>query len=273
MPFFSIIIPAYNRAHTIGRTLESVLQQTFAQFEVVVVDDGSADDTKSVVAAFNDSRIRYVYQHNQGVCVARNTGADEAIGKYLIFLDSDDTVTKNWLADFHETITSKQAKVVLCKRVINGQTTSGIGYQGFLAGTFAIDRLLFFELGKYDEQLKFGENTELKWRIDESGIETVFINQPNVHYDVSGAGGGANRKNRIQFFYHVSKKHEALFDKDRRMAQLMYQVAGVDCYHLGRSAEARTLLWQGFLKRPMYPKALFRFVYYSLKPSKVKTAS
>lgn len=262
MPFFSIIIPAYNRAHTIGRTLESVLKQSFAQFEVVVVDDGSVDDTKAVAAAFNDSRIRYVYQHNQGVCVARNTGADEAIGKYLIFLDSDDTVTENWLADFHETIIGKQAKVVLCKRVINGQTTNGIGYQGFLAGTFAIDRLLFFELGKYDENLKFGENTELKWRIDESGIETIFINQPNVHYDVSGAGGGSNRRNRIQFFYHVSKKHEALFDKDRRMAQLMYQVAGVDCVVLKRKPEGLKLLWKGYLINPTHIPSFLRVLKY-----------
>jgi glycosyltransferase involved in cell wall biosynthesis len=265
MPFFSIIIPTFNRLHSLPNTIESVLHQIFADFEIIIADDGSTDGTANWIKEQKDERIKYIWQTNAGVCAARNKGATIVQGEYLIFLDSDDTVTTNWLLDFHETITTQNAKVVLCKRIINGQTTAEFGYHGFLAGTFAIDRVLFNELGKYDENLKFGENTELKWRIDESGIQTVFINKPNVIYDVSGAGGGSNRTNRIRFFYHVVEKHKVLFSKDKRMAQLMYQVAGVDCYHLGRNKEARNLLWKGFLKHPVSAKAIIRFFYYSLK--------
>lgn len=89
-PVFSVIIPAYNREKTIRRTIESVLRQTFQMFEIIVVDDGSADSTKSVVESIQDDRLRYIYQDNQGAQVARNRGIIEADGEWIAFLDSDD---------------------------------------------------------------------------------------------------------------------------------------------------------------------------------------
>ena len=90
MPFFSIIIPTYNRADLIEKTINSVLQQDFEDFEIIVVDDGSTDDTKSRVSAITDSRLRYIYQENGERGKARNTGTKAATGKYVFFLDSDD---------------------------------------------------------------------------------------------------------------------------------------------------------------------------------------
>lgn len=86
----SVIIPSYNHAHYLACALESVLHQTFADWEAIVVDDGSTDNTRSVAAGFNDSRVHYIYQENQGLSAARNTGIRAAVGEYLTFLDADD---------------------------------------------------------------------------------------------------------------------------------------------------------------------------------------
>ena len=86
---FSVIIPSYNRAHILPRAIDSVLTQSFQDFEIIVVDDGSIDDTKNVVLSINDARVKYAYQENRGVCVARNYGISVAKGDYLAFLDSE----------------------------------------------------------------------------------------------------------------------------------------------------------------------------------------
>ena len=95
--FFSVIIPLYNKADTIVRTLKSVSWQKFRDFEVVVVDDGSKDDGVAVVEAFNGiERIRLIRQENAGVSAARNRGVAEARGRYMAFLDADD----EWHPDY-----------------------------------------------------------------------------------------------------------------------------------------------------------------------------
>jgi glycosyltransferase involved in cell wall biosynthesis len=88
-PSVSVVIPTYNRARTIERAIDSVLAQTFQDFEVIVVDDGSQDETKGVLSRFGD-RIRLIIQENRGVSAARNTGIQAAHGKWIAFLDSDD---------------------------------------------------------------------------------------------------------------------------------------------------------------------------------------
>lgn len=85
----SVVIPSYNRAYIVGQAIESVLRQTYTNVEVVVIDDGSTDDTERVVAAF-DERVRYIHQANAGIAVARNSGIAAARGEYVAFLDSDD---------------------------------------------------------------------------------------------------------------------------------------------------------------------------------------
>jgi glycosyltransferase involved in cell wall biosynthesis len=88
-PGISVVIPTYNRATLIGRAIESALGQTRRPYEVIVVDDGSTDDTRQKVAAFGDA-VRYVYQENAGASVSRNMGVREAASDWIAFLDSDD---------------------------------------------------------------------------------------------------------------------------------------------------------------------------------------
>ena len=93
----SVIIPTYNRERFIGEAIHSVLSQTYPDFEIIVVDDGSTDTTQEVVAGFGDPRIRYIYQDNQWVVAARNRGINASSGEYLTFLDSDDALTEDAL--------------------------------------------------------------------------------------------------------------------------------------------------------------------------------
>lgn len=89
-PVFSVIIPTYNREKLIGRAIDSVLNQTFKDFELIIVDDGSTDNTKEIIERYTDQRIRYIYKENGGQNSALNKGIEFAKGKYVAFLDSDD---------------------------------------------------------------------------------------------------------------------------------------------------------------------------------------
>lgn len=95
----SIIIPCYNHGRYLIETLDSVLSQTYSQWECIVVDDGSIDDTENIVSLYTKKKrnIKYIYQENQGVCVARNAGIEKSLGKYILFLDGDDKISTNFL--------------------------------------------------------------------------------------------------------------------------------------------------------------------------------
>ena len=86
----SVIIPTFNRAHTLSRAIESVVAQTFGDWELIVIDDGSSDETPSVVSQFSDERIKFVRQKRAGVSAARNRGIESTERPWISFLDSDD---------------------------------------------------------------------------------------------------------------------------------------------------------------------------------------
>lgn len=90
IPLVSVIIPTYNRARFIEEAIQSVLEQTFKDFEVIIIDDGSSDETQQVISQIKDSRLIYHYQDNGGRSKARNYALTIAKGKYITFLDSDD---------------------------------------------------------------------------------------------------------------------------------------------------------------------------------------
>lgn len=93
----SVIIPTYNRAALLQKAISSVLAQTFTNFEIIVVDDGSKDNTRTTVTAIDDHRIHYIYQENAGLATARNRGLQLSTGKYVAFLDDDDLFLPNKL--------------------------------------------------------------------------------------------------------------------------------------------------------------------------------
>jgi glycosyltransferase involved in cell wall biosynthesis len=195
VPRFSIIIPAYNRARLLRRSIGSVLAQTDDDFEVVVVDDGSTDDTAAVVESFPDARVRYLPQPRSGVSKARNHGAASARGVHLVFLDSDDELLPCALARFRQELDATASAVVLSGWIDVSADRSvwrtavpggpGVPEHGlFLAGTFAVARELFTAVGGYDDQLRFAENSELGWRlrarIGASGRRLPIVTAPLV---------------------------------------------------------------------------------------------
>ena len=105
-PFFSIIIPVYNVAPYLRECLDSVMAQTFTDWEAICVDDGSTDGSGAILDEYaaKDNRIKAVHQTNGGVSAARNAGLDMAVGEYVAFIDADDMVGLNWLNSLHEAV-------------------------------------------------------------------------------------------------------------------------------------------------------------------------
>lgn len=100
--FFSIVIPAYNREAILAQTIQSVLDQTFDDYEILIIDDASTDNTQAVVASFASDKIRYFKNEtNQERCISRNVGIMHATGQYICFLDSDDRFLPIHLETFH----------------------------------------------------------------------------------------------------------------------------------------------------------------------------
>jgi glycosyltransferase involved in cell wall biosynthesis len=109
---FSIILPTYNRAYVLWRAIQSVLAQTESGWELIVVDDGSTDDTRRLLEEFRDPRIRMVTTENRGPSAARNLGGRLACAPYLAYLDSDNTWHPQFLSTMHDAIESYPSKVL-----------------------------------------------------------------------------------------------------------------------------------------------------------------
>lgn len=109
----SVVIPLYNKADKIERTLKSVFAQTFTDYEIIIVDDGSTDNSSEIVEKFNDARILLIRQKNAGVSAARNRGICEAKGEYIAFLDADD----EWLPEYLEEVNSLREEFPYCNAI------------------------------------------------------------------------------------------------------------------------------------------------------------
>jgi glycosyltransferase involved in cell wall biosynthesis len=125
MPFFSVVIPLYNKENFIVNTLNSVLAQTFSDFEVIIVNDGSTDSSDEKINQFTDSRIRYFGKENEGVSTARNFGIEKAASDYITFLDADDLWFPNFLEAMAELIGKYPDKSVF-SAAIEIETTKNI---------------------------------------------------------------------------------------------------------------------------------------------------
>ena len=143
---FSIILPTFNRGHMIHLAIESVLNQTYKDWELIIVDDGSTDKTKDVIEKFieKDNRIKYLQQKNKERSAARNKGIKEANGEWICFLDSDDVYHSSHLHEFHNFINNNDSK--------KGLYFSGLSY------------------GKYSEDFEEYDLTH------KNNIEFIFLN-------------------------------------------------------------------------------------------------
>ena len=272
MPHFTIIIPSFNRAHIILNTIQAVLDQSFQDWELLIVDDGSTDNTKDIlIPILADKRIKYIYQDNAGVCVARNKGALIATGEYLVFLDSDDTVLEKWLEDFytlkeykHDIIfcnmkiikPNKSIKLVSCLDPYNDGNSKGIS----IPGTWSIRKDVFIASGMYDEKLKFGENTELRFRLNEKILNIGLIDKFNFIYHESLNGGSKNLKNKIDSNIYILSKHTNYFKTYPHALRFYYQNIAVAYSKLGMFNCARKYFWLAYKVNIMKIDTLIRLV-------------
>ena len=112
--FFSVVIPLYNKEKYILNTLKSVLKQSFQDFEIIIVDDGSTDQSVDLVSSLDDNRIKLIKQNNQGASIARNNAINAANGNYIATLDADDFWKKNHLESLKDCIKSFKNAVLYC---------------------------------------------------------------------------------------------------------------------------------------------------------------
>ena len=177
---FSIVIPLYNKELSVGNTIHSVLNQRFQDFEVLVVNDGSTDNSANAVEKINDARIRLITQTNLGVSAARNRGITEAKFEWIAFLDSDDLWLENHLEEVANMITAFPAEKFFTTSFIysddrklfkhNRNSTifkvesyfkESIKETLLCADTIVINKDCFKCSGLFNTQMKSGEDTEL----------------------------------------------------------------------------------------------------------------
>jgi glycosyltransferase involved in cell wall biosynthesis len=217
-PLFSVIIPAYNRASTLGAAIQSVLDQTCQDFEIVIVDDGSQDDPRSVAESFADPRIRFFAKENEGGGVARNTAIEMAVGRYIAPLDSDDVFLPHHLAAM-KTMLHGTTNVAGYARVIvdrgEGRTfvkpSRGIRAnedmgeyllceRGFVPTiTIVVERELAMKV-RYHVNLRPAEDTDFAMRLALSGCTFRMAEQPGaVWNDIPDPGRTSASAGTLRF--------------------------------------------------------------------------
>lgn len=204
-PFFSIILPVYNRVEKVSVAIQSVLDQDFKQWELIVVDDFSTDMTARRVAKYSDSRINFVSNSaNMGPAYSRNVGIKYANGDVICFLDSDDKYFSTFLSETFEVY--KNGKINLgfvwtglevkyseiIKKEIWSPSISISGYHTFLQtlkiGTnsgLSVKKVVFDKCGLFDDRLRAAEDTEFLLRIVQEFRFSV-IQKPLIFIDKSG---------------------------------------------------------------------------------------
>ena len=227
---FSIVIPLYNKQNSIVATLQSVLAQTYQNFEIIVVDDGSTDDSAQVVQEFirasrlSPLALRLIRKENAGVCSARNRGIQEAKYDYIALLDGDDLWDEHYLEEQVKLIQDfPEAKMwgVNYADIVNGeiipyQQGMGKDYRGYVENYFGTSHADLFcsssvvltkdiaqEVGMQDERMAYSEDLDFWYRI--------ILNAKVVYYDKVLAFYNKDAENRAEQNYH------AHFDIKRRM--------------------------------------------------------
>lgn len=253
----SVILCTFNRAHLVPRAIASVIRQTHQPLELIVVDDGSSDNTKEAVKGFSDPRISYIrHEHNQGLPASRNTGIRAAKGKFIAFIDDDDEWVPDKLAKQLQAIGSREA--VLCgaigsngEHIVHRRLTitaddlkrgNKFPPSGLLAKSSVLKELLF------DNDVRQGEDWDAYIRMVRRG-EIGFVNEPLLIY---------NNDDHIQRMTN-SAKNRSVPELEKRMAVIWKHRQFFGPYWFAYH-EADTLL--SYLR---FREAWFRHICYTTK--------
>jgi glycosyltransferase involved in cell wall biosynthesis len=265
-PLVSVIIPSYNHARYVGQAIDSALAQTWPHIEVIVIDDGSTDDTQDRLKAYGN-RIRNIHQQNQGLSAARNTGIREAKGDWLAFLDSDDAfhprkleLQQAWLAKHPDckliaTDMFSDEPVVWCPvdDATVPATTVTLEMMAikprFAPSSVVAHRDCFAAVGDFDTSLRSVEDREMWLRIG-ARFPMARLDIPLTWYRVTPGSMSTNPERMEHFELLVLERAFAMpaLSGNERVKRLAlshcYRSSAYTFYHAGRYAEARSRLWK-----------------------------
>lgn len=222
---FSIIIPLYNKEETIERTIFSVLRHNYAQIEIIVVDDGSTDNSPKIVQAINHPEVRYFRKENGGVSSARNYGIDQANGEWFIFLDADDTFADgalDFLYQLQESYPKEKLFVggITCRESCpENKIKSHLSKTPYFdvwrncfipaSGNMLIHRSLLPKFGSFDQRMSFFEDYEFALRMMGFG-SLVYTNRPiRVYNQIEGGLSSTPHRIEKDMAYYLPERLSA----------------------------------------------------------------
>jgi GT2 family glycosyltransferase len=251
----SVIIPTLERGQQLERLLNLLALQKALGIEVVIVDDSL---TRSTIEfeKFN-FEVKYFFRGKKlGVSSARNIGASEAKGEYLIFLDDDDGFSNDWLIDFVNS-SNEDPDLVFCdmkrielnkkERIEKASVDESFNLLRtiFIPGAWMVRKELFERIGGYDEMLLYAENTELFIRLRQNKLNVSIISKANFIYYPSSDGGSKNLKNMVDSLLLILYKHDALLSD--HVKRLYHQIIGVNYMRFGEFRQSRIHLLKAYL--------------------------
>jgi glycosyltransferase involved in cell wall biosynthesis len=282
---FGVIVSAHDQAAALPRCLESVLAQGFADYELIVVDDGSTDDTLAVVRPFADEypHVRYVYQGKQGSGAARNLGVSLSQAKYVTFIECHDEVLPEWLESLDATLTQHNAHIVCCGRTLideSGEVTkirvprvpaadrpheAGL----FFTGTFAVRKDAFQAVGGYTTELPANQHDELRMRLlpvcERNGWKIATVAEPLVRrHSKEESESDGNVGAIYESGIYVLKRHASQLRRNPRAFAEWANAAGGCAAQLGRYREARKWFFQAMRAYPRDVRNIARFLAASI---------
>lgn len=239
----SVIIPTYNRAHTIKRSVESILNQTYSDLELIIVDDNSTDNTYDIVKSITDDRIKYIkLDENKGPSFARNTGIENSKGEYIAFQDSDDEwvfdkleiqlkCLKDNNADFVFSSFNRYYKdtvmIIPDRDISNGTIFENLMYGNFIGTPTMFGKKECFDKEKFDLNLPSLEDWDLVIRIS-SNYKVHFINKVLVNVYNSDSGEMRNLKNGFNAIIYMILKYYDSFKNNKNI--LLIWCSLLRCY-------------------------------------------
>lgn len=176
----SVIIPVYNASEHLAECLESLLKQTYADFEAICINDGSTDNSSEILNYYQnkDKRIRFFNQENQGTAKAREQGIKNALGEWIVYVDADDYVSKDYLQKLYACAEKEKADAVFCyyyedvdgklkkhKKKIKNIKISGLGKFPYVTGACKIIKKDFFNKVIFASNCSFGEDSSISLQI------------------------------------------------------------------------------------------------------------
>lgn len=224
-PLVSVVLPCYNAHRFLGQALDSVRAQTFRDFEVIVIDDGSTDPETRQFLEKLPADVRVVHQENRGLSGARNRGFEEARGRLVLPLDCDDWIEPEFLDKALGAMEGqdKSRTFAFCQLALEGDAKGRLakGFNFFeqlfanqLPYCMLMGKDLWRDVGGYDESMRQGyEDWEFNIRLARSGAGAVVVPEPLFHYRVSSAGMllAISRKRHGLLWGKIQEKHAELY--------------------------------------------------------------